>query len=86
MTSLASRSWEDNISLLRESLNDSQLRINNVLGSFQYGQRDMRRIFCYPIGTSVQENGQPHEATPIFNFLLYKGHFDIVDRLSLIHI
>ena len=82
MASLVSQpsNWNDNISQLRESLHDSQLRINNVLRSFPYGGRDMRRILCYPIGTTVQEYGQPHEATPIFNFLLYKGHFDIVDR------
>lgn len=85
MTSLVSRSWNDNIALLRESLNDSQLRINNLLGSLRYGERDLRRMLCSPIGTTVQQNGQPHAATPIFNYLIYKGYFDVVNVYNYLY-
>ena len=85
MTSLASQptTWVGRISALKAALAaDNEVTFSNLLRDFRFGDDDMmmRRVFCSSIGTALQENGQPHAATPIFNFLLYKGYFDVVDR------
>lgn len=78
---MASRSWDEKIAALKAAiLGGSGIRINNLLRSFRYNDADMRRILTRSIGTDLQVNGQPHEATPIFNYLLYKGKYDVVNR------
>lgn len=83
MASLASQPlrWDEKIAALKDTIaGGSQIMISNLLRNFRYDDNEMRRVFCSSIGTELQVNGQPHEATPIFNFLIYKGYFDVVDR------
>ena len=87
---MAHLTWDQKIRQLKrviENVNgyhyQNEVNINNLIASYRLSDGDLRRMFCWPIGNI---NDQLHEATPIFNYLIYKGLFSEADRYMYLFI